>query len=272
MSWILTIPDGFSLQRIIKYSAEFLLPPFTVNPSMSVIERVEELDSKRILLLTISQVPAGLQIRTSQHLDSAESEEVSHKVWRMLRLGENLNLLRPNQKHLQRHHLPGGRLLRGATFFEDVIKALLLTHQGEFAPRNQLNAIQIIARLVDRLGGSLPSNPTRHAFPTCEKLQHSPTLLTELLGPSLERTLRELGKLCDTELAKIEQLQVAQCPLPILIHEINQLPGMRPAMLALLMLALGRYDYSPRNDYARHYLSPELPSDKTSVSAPDFSD
>ena len=271
MSWILTIPDGFSLHNSIKYSAGLLLPPFTTNPAMSVIERVEELNSTRILLLTISQVPAGLQVQTSQHLNSTESEEISHKVWRMLRLGENLNLSRATEQRLKHHHVPGGRVLRGTTLFEDVLKALLLTHPREPTTRHNQNNAQLITYLVDQLGGSLPSNPTRHAFPTCEKLQHSPTLLAELLGPALGKTVRELVDCCNTELAKIEQLQVAHCPLEILTRELNRLPGVRPAMMALLMLSLGRYDYLPPDDYARRHLYPELSFPETPSSSKDLS-
>ncbi|MCD4738922.1 MAG: hypothetical protein K8R89_06650 [Anaerolineae bacterium] len=274
MSWILTIPDDFSLQNIIKYSTGLLLPPFTVNPVMSVMERVEELSSNRVLLLTISQVPAGLQVQTSQHLTSAESEEVSHKVWRMLRLGENLTpffQLRANEERLKRHTVPGGRLLRGATLVEDIIKALLLTQQREPTARHNQSNARLITHLVDQLGSSLPSNPTRHAFPTCKKIQDSSVLLTGLLGPSLGQTLRKLGEFCNTELAEIEQLQAAHWPLPILTQELNQLPGMRPAMMALLMLSLGRYDYLPRNDYARRYLHPEPPPTATTIAAKDLS-
>ncbi|MEA3310110.1 MAG: hypothetical protein U9Q70_11460 [Chloroflexota bacterium] len=274
MSWILTIPDGFSLTSIIKYSAGLLLPPFTGNPSMAVIERVEELASNRVLLLTISQVPAGLQIQTSQHLDSAESEEISHKVWRMLRLGENLApffQLRANQKYPQHPAVLAGRLLRGTTLFEDVLKAFLLTYQREPLARDQQPSAQLITHLVDQLGGSLPSNPTRHAFPTCAKLQHPSVPLTELLGPALGQTTRELVGFCDTELAKIEELQAAHCSLETLTGELNRLPGMRPAMLALLMLSLGRYDYLPSGDYARHYVYSEPEFAVSTNSSKDFS-
>ena len=276
MSWILTTPKDFSLIRIIEQSTGLLLPPFTVSRAGTQLERVEELKSKRVLLLTILQAQAGLQIQTSQQLNSTEAEEISHKVWRMLRLGENLTpffKLRAADQRLKRQQLlHGGRLLRGTTLIEDVLKALLLTQPtAPHADHNRQN-VQLISWLVDQLGSPLPSNPTRHAFPTCEKLQSASDILTELLGTDLGQTVRELITCCKTQLPKITRLQRINYPLDLLIQELNQLPGMQPEMLALLMLSLGRYDYLPPDNETYHYLQPERAVIEAPGPSPDFSE
>ena len=71
MHWVLTIPGDFSLSALLQRSQQFLLPTFEVN--QGCLERVEQLSSGHIVLLTISQVPAGLQLASDQRLAGSET-------------------------------------------------------------------------------------------------------------------------------------------------------------------------------------------------------
>lgn len=246
MHCILSSPDNFSLTRTIRRSQDFLLPPFEVNQAQEQLERIERLASKHTVALTISQVPAGLHLEVHQHLTGAETEEISRKTWRMLRLGENFTpfLLRAREDPLLRRRVQqGARFLRGATFFEDLVKALILTH----SPQNW--GAQIVW-LVDRLGDSLPSNPTRHAFPTPQQFLWNQILLNEILGRALGQTLHAMADRFRSHGDKFEALIHPQLPLKTVETCLTQLPGLDDRMLALAMLALGRYDYLPTALYA----------------------
>ncbi len=242
MHWILSSPNNFSLTRTIRRSQDFLLPPFGVNQAQEQLERVERLASKHTVALTISQAPAGLHLEVHQHLTGDETEEISRKTWRMLRLGENFTpfLLRAREDPLLRRRMrQGACFLRGATFFEDLVKALILTHSL------QNWGAQRIAWLVDRLGDSLPSNPTRHAFPTPQQFLWNQSLSNEILGCALGQTLHTIAERFRSHGDKFETLIHPRLPLKAVETCLTRLLGLDDKMLALAMLALGRYDYLP---------------------------
>ncbi len=250
MHWVLTIPGDFSLSALLQRSQQFLLPTFEVN--QGCLERVEQLSSGHIVLLTISQVPAGLQLASDQRLAGSETEELSHKTWRMLRLGENFTLFfaRFGQDTSLKPYLqPGARLLRGATLMEDIVKALLLTQP----PQEQ--GVQRIMQLVDHLGAPLPSNPTRHAWPPLNQLDQTSAALQKILGPQCALTLVKAIDVVQAQEAELELLSQPQFPLETALSTLSKIPGMNDSALALTMLALGRYDYLPIDASARERVS-----------------
>lgn len=250
MHWVLTIPGDFSLSTLLQRSQQFLLPSFEAN--QEYLERVEQLSSGRIVLLTVSQVPAGLQLTSDQRLTGNETEELSHKTWRMLRLGENFTLFfaRFGQDTALRKYLhPDARFLRGATLMEDIVKALLLTQH----PQEQ--GLQRITQLVDHLGAPLPSNPTRHAWPPLDQLDQTAAALQEISGPQCAPTLVKAIDVIHTQEAELELLSQPQIPLETALAAVSKIPGMNDSALALTMLALGRYDYLPIDASARERVS-----------------
>ncbi|MBN1259807.1 MAG: hypothetical protein JXB35_03920 [Anaerolineae bacterium] len=243
MHWILTIPDGFSLAEILTRSCWLLHPPFSIGKTNAWLERVERFASGRTTMLTIRQTAAGLLLRINDALTGTETEEASHKTWRMLRLGENLTpfLDRARKDPALRLYLrQGARFLRGTTFFEDLIKALITTNAPDELARHQ------IAGLVDRLGDPLPSNPTHHAFPTPRQLRQEPAQLHDLFGANMGRLISaSVAHYLDRE-ELLESLAGAQRPLAEIEQEVAAIPGASPYCQALMMLALGRYDYLPQ--------------------------
>jgi len=250
MHWVLTIPCDFSLNALLQRSQQFLLPTFEVN--QGCLERVEQLSSGRIVLLTISQVPTGLQLTSNQRLTGSEAEELSHKTWRMLRLGENFALFFARfgqDTSLKQYLQPGARFLRGTTLMEDIVKALLLTQP----PQEQ--GFQRITQLVDHLGAPLPSNPTRHAWPPLNQLDQTAAALQEILDPQCVLSLTKAIGVIRTQEADLELLSQPQSPLEAAVVAVNSIPGMNDAALSLTMLALGRYDYLPIDASARERVS-----------------
>lgn len=263
MYWVLTIPTDFSIGCLLQRSAPLLLPPFSVVRQQR-LERVEHLSSGKTLLISLRQIPAGLHLHSDQGLSGAEAEEVSQKVWHMLRLGENFSgfcRLLGDHPTLKRCLTSGYRFLRGSTFFEDIVKAQVLAYRnpsvladmtcgaGHNGTENGTRR-QCLTALIDHLGSPLATNPTRHAFPTPEQVFAGQAKVNGVLGPALGEmvvTTAERFVEAPTTLAELLRRDV---PLPAVKQTLRTFPGMSAPMVGLAMLALGRYDYFPLESYS----------------------
>jgi len=252
MHWTLTVPDSFSLPQIIRRSLNceqskleqfrLLLPPFSVSRNKERLNRVERLQSGHTVSLTLSQTSAGLILQTDARLSGKDTEELSQKTRRMLRLGENLQPFLEIARRtpgLETTLHNGAHILRGATFFEDVIKAIILT-QEEKAQQGQR-----IAWIVDRFGDPLPSNPTRHAFPTPQQILWGDNIVREVFTAAIAKKLIRVAEKFSGKAQHIEILTQGECPADALAAELANLLSLEPATLGLVMLSLGRYDYIP---------------------------
>jgi 3-methyladenine DNA glycosylase/8-oxoguanine DNA glycosylase len=252
MHWTLTIPDSFSLSHIIRRSLncgqsnleQFLLlqPPFSVSRSKERLNRVERLQSGNTIYLILSQTLAGLVLQTDERLTGSDTEEISQKTRRMLRLGENLQPFLDIARHtpgLETTLRNGAHILRGATLFEDVIKAIILTQE------EKVRQGQCITWIVDRFGDPLPSNPTRHAFPLPQQILGGNEVLGKMFSPNITGKLIRVAEKFHTEGKRIEMLTDKKRNTDALTTELAQLLGLGPESLGLVMLSLGRYDYIP---------------------------
>jgi 3-methyladenine DNA glycosylase/8-oxoguanine DNA glycosylase len=266
MHWILTISDKFSLARVLKRPQLFLLPPFSIDPARESLFRIEQLASGHTIALVVSQNAEGLLIEANERLTGKEREEVSRKTWRMLRMGENFtDFLKMAQSDAELRSIvePGVRLLRGVSLFEDVVKSLILmAHTGE-------KGGVLTAWLVDRLGDPLPSNPTRHAFPTPQDILWGQHLVKEMLGPSLGSVIVKVAKAFQDHGARLEALLHSKSSLAKLERSLHQNLAIDQRTMGLVMVCLGRYDYIPVDDYACQCVSREW-YDHEPVSAKDI--
>jgi len=258
MHWTLTVPESFSLPQIIRRSLncerfKLLQPPFSVSRTKEHLHRVERLESGNTVYLTLSQTPAGLILHTDERLSGKDTEEISHKTRRMLRLGENLQPFldiarRTPGLEKMLHH--GAHILRGTTFFEDVVKSIILTRE-EKARQGQR-----ITWIVDRFGDPLPSNPTRHAFPTPQQLLWGNDVLREVFPLEIARILIEAAERFCGEADRMETLSNEERPTPALAAEVAKLLQLDPEALGLVMLNLGRYDYIPPTSCMQRHIRP----------------
>ncbi len=265
MHWVLTASEPLSLADIIAQSRWLLAPPFSVEHNPLLLHRVERLQSGNTVAITFAQASAGILIRTDERLTGAETEEISRKTWRMLRLGENLHPFIEIARHLD-NLLPRAagepRLLRGATLFEDTVKAILTP---PCAPQQHLHRIDW---LVDQLGDPLPSNPTRHAFPTPRQLREGEAQVREHMPADLARHLIQVATAFTEHEALIYTLQPPS-PLGFVERSLRHLLGLPDYAIGLMMLHLGHYDYIPTDACARrrfgHYLRQPQAADPDTV-------
>lgn len=251
MRWILTVPDTFVLTRVLQRSRWLQQPPFAQEQSSEHLRRVERLLSGHAVVLTVSQASAGLILEINERLKSKDVEEISHKTWRMLRLGEDLqpflNLVHqtPELGATRRY---GATLLRGATLFEDVIKAVVFT-KGK---KSQLG--QRAAWIVDHFGDPLPTNPTRHAFPLPEQLVTKQSALNNVFEPAVAEKLAHIAAIFHTQAGQIKALTDPRYDLEHLAEGLTQLVHLDDAELGMVMLSLGRYDYIPVDRTAQEHV------------------
>ncbi len=258
MNWVLTIPMDFSLCALLKRSKYLLLPPFSVVHQRR-LERVERLSSGKTLLISLTQIPAGLHLCSDQRLSGLEAEEVSQKVWRLLRLGENFSdfsQLCIDHPLLDRCLGSGFRFLRGATFFEDMVKAQISTHGDARVLRKmscgtyEAGALsdqeaRCLTALVDHIGSALATNPTRHAFPTPSQVSKNREKVMEILGPDLGTNILMVAERFLEAPNTLAELLHRDIPLETVSQMLWTFPGMTSSVVALAMLALGHYDYLP---------------------------
>ena len=255
MHWILTVPDNFVLTQVIQRSQWLLQPPFGVNHAAEHLTRVERLASGHTIALAISQAPAGLVLETDERLSGKDTEEISHKTWRMLRLGENLRPFLEVANHtpgLEASIRYGVHLLRGTSLFEDIVKSIVFTMKVQARQGAHL------AWIVDRFGDPLSSNPTRHAFPTPQQLLRGERLLCEALGDDVGQQLAVVAETFDEEANTIAAMTSESIPVEQLADNLEQLFGLGETTIGLMMLNLGRYEFIPTDGCARQRVSKYL--------------
>lgn len=241
MRWVLSVSGSFSLARVIHRSQPFLCSPFRVGGHAEVLHRVERLSSGQTVGLSVMQNPTGLLLQTDARLNGKTTEELSLKTWRMLRIGENLDPFMEMARHtpeLTSVAEHGGQLLRGTTLFEDVVKAIVLVH------RRTEDYAQSISWIVDQFGDPLPSNPTLHAFPTCDQLLLGGPLQA-MLGVLVAQQLAQAVAAFQTQLKEMTAFVESQPEIALLETMLRELLGLDNEVIGLVMLYLGRYDYIP---------------------------
>ncbi|MDX6411228.1 MAG: hypothetical protein QOE91_744 [Gaiellaceae bacterium] len=157
--------------------------------------------------------------------------------------------------------LGAGRMLRGSTVFEDVVKTICTTNAA------WSGTIRMVTAIVDNLGAKAPTGG--HAFPTAAAIANAPddflrdVARTGYRGPYIRTIATEVA---DGRL-NLEALNDPALPVDEIEERLLALPGVGPYAAAHVMLtSLGRYsrlvlDSWTRPAYAK--LTGRKASDKT---------
>jgi 3-methyladenine DNA glycosylase/8-oxoguanine DNA glycosylase len=207
--------------------------------------RIERLATRSVYRLAVRPAARGVVLRVTGR-DATEAEVLAPLAARMrraLRLDEDfadfhrLCRLDPALRPIAR--LGMGRLLRGTTLFEDLVKAIAWTNT------TWRGAVSMIERL-GRLGSRYPAEPRLRAFPTPEQILSAG-----------ERGLRDragLGYRAPYLIALAERVAAGALDLETLAARASTLPssdlaralaairGAGPATVAYGLMLLGHYD------------------------------
>lgn len=220
------------------------LPPFHWDGV--VLRRAESLNG-RVVLLELSERPSRsprrttpvLSLSSDTALEPAAREELVRRARGMLRLDQDLSefyaLCRREPRLRRIPSLCLGRLLRGTSLFEDLVKAIAWTNTS------WPQAVKMIRRLGD-LGDPCPFAPDCRTWPGPRRIvEAGPRYLTReaRLGYRAAYILELARRVVsgDLGLEKIEGIQDSE----ELARALLGIKGVGPASVAYLQAMLGHY-------------------------------
>jgi 3-methyladenine DNA glycosylase/8-oxoguanine DNA glycosylase len=258
VAFTIPAPPDFSLRETILAHGWRQLLPFSWEDEAGVLERVERLSEGRGVLLTVRDAAGTLEICVSEPVTAAEEAEIRRRVSRMLQL--DLPMDEFHAFCAREPKLAGvparrqGRLLIGATLWEDIVKVILTTNTTWAQTR------LMVQRIVEAYGSPLGCGSERRAFPEPERiaavslvefsrvarLGYRNTAVYELAVGVGEGAL-------DLEAWRDPDLTTAELRCRLLA-----LRGVGPYAAACLLLYLGRYGRVNVDSWARMLVGKEL--------------
>jgi 3-methyladenine DNA glycosylase/8-oxoguanine DNA glycosylase len=244
------------LRAVIESHGWERLPPFSADPGSGALLRVERLETGRVVELRITESQGGVVVEARDRLNGEEREEVGRKVWWMLGLGQDLapfyELARDEPKlgHAEKKKL--GRLLRSPTIFEDMVKIILTTNTA------WSGTIRMVEGLLARYGDTLPTDPSRTAFPTPAQIAASSEEELRQVGLGYRAPyVFEFSRATAGGELDLEAFKQNRVPTEQMHSQLLDLKGVGEYAAASLLMLLGRYDYLPVDSWARKLVSNE---------------
>ena len=267
MKFCLATPADFSFQATLDAHGWPQLLPFARDREKGTLERIERLDSGQIVLLRLAEsAPGTLEITTSDAADKNEitisedgdAEEITRRVRRMLQLDLPVaEFHRYCAERPELTHIPAqkqGRMLRGTTLWEDTAKVILTTNTT-WAQTKAMNA-----RMVDIWGEPLPSDPTRKAFPTPERIAKTSfaDFAAHAKAGYRAGALHNLATAIAGGDCPLEDWQTNALDTPTLWKNLLKLRGVGPYAASCLLLYLGRPERVNADSWARTLVAREV--------------
>jgi 3-methyladenine DNA glycosylase/8-oxoguanine DNA glycosylase len=220
------------------------------------LRRVERLETGHVVELQVKETHDGVAVEARDRLNGAEREEVGRKVWWMLGLGQDLapfyELARgePKLEHAEKNRL--GRLLRSPTVFEDMVKIVLTTNTA------WSGTIRMVEGLLARYGDTLPTDPSRNAFPTPAQIAAADEEGLRQVGLGYRAPyILEFARATASGELDLEAFRDNAVPTEQMRSQLLDLRGVGEYAAASLLMLLGRYDYLPVDSWARKLVSHE---------------
>jgi 3-methyladenine DNA glycosylase/8-oxoguanine DNA glycosylase len=247
----------FSLSAVVGSHGWARLAPFGTDTRTDGLTYVARLSSGRVVELLIQEASGGVIVEVDGQLSGAEPDEVTRQVMWMLGLEQDFSVFyalareEPKLAHMEEREL--GRILRCPTLFEDTVKTILTTNTS------WAGTIRMVQALVSQFGDPLPSDPTRHAFPTPGRLAvtDAETLRSAArLGYRAPYVVKLARAVASGEL-DLESLKVTDMPTAELRKRLLAIKGVGGYAAANLLMILRRYDFVPVDSWAMKMVSRE---------------
>lgn len=230
-------------------------PCLWITGARPALARVERLEERGVYLIRLRATPANdavIMRVTGPDADQVEAlAPLAVRMRRVLRLDESFaefhRLCRPEPSLRAIQRLKLGPLLRGATLWEDIVKAIACTNAS------WRGAVEMLTRL-GQLGSPCGADRSRRAFPTPAQiiragddvLRHRVRLgfratYVDRLAREVTEGLRDLDRL---------DRQASSLSAEALTTALRDIAGIGPAATAWLSLLLGRYDGAGLHEHA----------------------
>ena len=262
----ISLPNRFDFVATVTDHGWYDLAPWLWRPEKYTLERVEQLPTQKVVLLTIWQDGDHLAIGSSEELNTIELEVVKKGIMRSLRLDQDFGPFylaaqnHPDRSLWQAIKHGRGRLMRTPTLFEDVIKMICTTNI------NWAQTKQMSQRICDMLGSPLPADPRRKSFPTPAQVAAAQDqIFAEQIRLGYRNgSVQHLAREIEIENLDLEALNHTNLRGNELRKELQKLKGVGPYAAAALAGLIGDYTYLPVDSaYREHVRNKYFDGDKS---------
>ena len=254
MNFVLRTPSPFELPIAVCGHGWYDLPPHRWDPNSHRYATVIDLGSV-VVEGSLTESRAGLRgsLHAQRQLSPQQVAQARGVLRHILRLDEDLDPFwercdrEPKLRWVARRG--GGRLLRSASLFEDLIKLLFTTNCSWAATRN------MTGRLVSALGR--PGRSGSRAFPSAEACaEHDQGFYREVVraGYRAPHCLSLARGFASGELRE-DEFTDPDLPTDDLRARLLDLPGFGPYAAGQALRLLGRYDDLALDSWCRAKLA-----------------
>ncbi len=241
MEITIPVPSGFSFKRTAISHGWSGLPPFEMDEANWTLTRVIDPGSKhQPVTITISGADGAITATLARKVGKRVAEKIARDVRHMLRLDDDMNSfyeLVANEPDFNWIVTSGaGRLLRGPTVFEDLVKTICTTNCSWALTEKMVKV------MVSALGRE--TSDGRRAFPTPEAMAAMPESFyrDEVRSGYRASYFRELaGRVASGEL-DVESWLTSELPTNELKREMKRVKGVGDYAAENLLKLVGRYD------------------------------
>lgn len=249
------LPQHFNFFSTVNSHGWYDLHPFRTNDNKSELRTVISLSKNKHIPIRIYSLHPLLKISNENNirLTRTEKERIKNIVRSMLRIDESLEefySICKKEKHLRWVIKKGaGRMLRSASFFEDMVKMLFTTNCSWALTKIQTEY------LASKLGTR--ANETTFSFPAPEKIaaKSEKWLRKEIScgyrAPYLLKLCREIAN----KKIEIESFRHSTLPTEELYWKLRSIKGIGHYAAGNLLKLLGRYDYLGIDSWVRKKFS-----------------
>lgn len=255
--------EPVDLARTFRSHGLAALPPMRLGEGTATLEATLPIEGYTPRTVRIRQNGPGLGLvnATGPAPGVHESEKILVPVRHVLRLDEDLSpfyALAAEDPELAWVARGAGRMIRGATVFEDVVKTLCTTNCSWSATARMIGTL--VEHLGEKAHGAPDTGPLGRAFPTPEAMAGAgEDFYKEVVRAGYRgRYLLALSRSVAEGTLDLEALDAPAEELPDAEVELRllALPGVGPYAAAHIMTMLGRYsrlilDSWTRPTYAR---------------------
>lgn len=242
MRILLGTPPDFDFSGAVCSHGFFVLAPNLWEPTRRMLRTVVTLRDDAAVAVTVREsTRRRLLLSCPAQLAPADTPFVQTAIRRMLRLDEDLAgfhaSCRASTTHRAAADMRFGRLIRSATFFEDIVKVICTCNVA------WRQTVAMIARLVEHWGVPTGSGG-EHGFPTPARLATA--------GPAELKRLARVGYRAGylhtlaADVAEgrldLDALEHDDGPTEQLCRRLRRIRGVGDYAAANLCMLLGRYD------------------------------
>jgi N-glycosylase/DNA lyase len=233
------VPASFNFKRTVLSHGWCELKPFELDRASFTLTRVLDFSEGDPVTIQIRQLDGLVAIKSSSRLAKAASDRVRQAVRHMLRLDDNMDefyrqvALDPAFQWIAAEG--AGRLLRGPTVFEDLVKMVCTTNCSWALTEVMVN------QLVRELGRK--TRDGRQSFPAPEAMARMPESFYRKVIRAGYRApyLRELARNVASGELDVEGWLNSQKPGQDLKREIKAVKGVGDYTAENMLKLLGRY-------------------------------